>query len=162
MGAQLEPEGLERIYATMRAPPFFSDWDEAADALKRAHAGRFPDVSDARWQSFARALYRERDGRVVGDYDPKFPQAILDGRGTNPRDGRGSADLWKWFNAIQAIPTLLLRGGNSDLLSAATVEKMQAAKPGLMAVTVPDRGHVPFLDEPAAIEAIDRFLAGIP
>ena len=162
MGAQLEPNGLERIYAIMRAPPSYANWEEAADTLKRAHAALFPNVPEARWREFARALYRERDGRVVGDYDPKFPQAILDGRGTNPRDERGAADLWKWFEALKPRPTLVLRGANSDLLTHETLEKMRAAKPDMITVTVPDRAHVPFLDEPEAVEAIDRFLAAVP
>jgi hypothetical protein len=29
-------------------------------------------------------------------------------------------------------------------------------------VEVPDRGHVPLLDEPAAVAAIDTFLATVP
>ena len=92
MGAQLEPEGLERIYAVMRSPPSYAGWDEAADMLKRANADLFPNVPDARWREFSRALYVEREGRVTGDYDPNFPQAILEGRGTNPRDDKGAAD----------------------------------------------------------------------
>jgi hypothetical protein len=39
---------------------------------------------------------------------------------------------------------------------------MHAAKPDLVSVTVKDRGHVPFLDEPEAVAAIDGFLKGIP
>jgi pimeloyl-ACP methyl ester carboxylesterase len=162
MGAELEPRGLERIYAIMRAPPSYPGWDEATEWLKQTHAAAFPNVSDARWSEFARALYCERKGRVVGDYDPEFPRAVLNGRGTNPRDEKGAADLWKWFGALRPIPALVLRGQNSDLLTEATVKKMQAAKPDLVAVTIANRGHVPFLDEPAAVGAIDRFLAGIP
>lgn len=162
MGAQLEPEGLERIYSVMRAPPSHKGWADAATALKRANAVEFPDVSDARWMEFARALYRERDGRIVGDYDPKFPQAILDGRGTNPRDQKGAADLWKWFDALTNVPVLMLRGGNSELLSGTTVTAMSRKKPDLIAVMVPNRGHVPFLDEPDAVTAIDAFLAKLP
>ena len=39
-----------------------------------------------------------------------------------------------------------------------TVAKMQLAKPDLEVVRVPNRGHAPLLNEPAAREAIDRFL----
>jgi len=162
MGAQLEAEGLERIYNVLRSPPSYSGWEEAAQALRSANSRLFPNVSDARWLAFAHALYREEGGRIVGDYDPKFPGAILEGRGTNPRTDKGAADLWKWFGALNAIPTMVLRGGNSDLLSEETVAAMQAKKSDLVAVTVKDRGHVPFLDEPVAVAAIDAFLQGIP
>jgi pimeloyl-ACP methyl ester carboxylesterase len=162
MGAQLEPEGLERIYAIMRSPPSHERWEDAAAALKRASESRFPDVSDAQWIEFAHALYRERNGRIVGDYDPKFPQAILDGRGTNPRNEKGAADLWKWFDALAGVPVLVLRGEYSELLSAATVEAMARKKRDLRAVTIPNRGHVPFLNEPVAVAAIDEFLSRLP
>ncbi len=161
MGAMLEAAGLEHIYEIMRAPPRYAGWDEAAEGLKRGHAARFPNVPDARWLEFAHALYREREGRIVGDYDPEFPRAVLEGRGTNPRTDAGAADLWKWFRALANAPTLVLRGENSDLLSAETLAAMQHEKQDLVAVTVKDRGHVPFLDEPEAVASIGTFLEAI-
>ena len=98
----------------------------------------------------------------MGDYDPKFPAAILEGSGTNPRTETGAADLWRWFQALASVPTLVLRGENSELLSQETVSAMQATKSDLACVTVKDRGHVPFLDEPEAVAAIDAFLTRIP
>jgi pimeloyl-ACP methyl ester carboxylesterase len=162
MGAQLEAAGLERIYTVLRSPPSYSGWDEAVAALKTANVALFPTVSDERWAVFARALYREESGRIVGDYDPRFPAAILEGSGTNPRNAAGAADLWKWFAALSGIPALVLRGENSQLLTAETLVAMKAAKPDLALVTVKDRAHVPFLDEPEAIAAIDDFLKSIP
>jgi pimeloyl-ACP methyl ester carboxylesterase len=53
---------------------------------------------------------------------------------------------------------LVLRGALSDLLSAATVERMAREKPDLEHVTVPNRGHTPMLDEPECRQAIDAFL----
>jgi len=57
------------------------------------------------------------------------------------------------------VPTLAIRGETSDILSAATFERMQREKPDLERLTVPNRGHVPLLDEPECLAAIDRFLA---
>ena len=162
IGAQLEARGLERIYDVMRTPPSYSGWEQAVEGLKRGNSAQFPNVSDAQWRAFARSLYREDQGRILGDYDPKFPSAILEGRGTNPRNHAGAADLSKWFAALGPVPVLVLRGDRSELLSDATVEAMHAAKPDLVSVTVKDRGHVPFLDEPEAVAAIDTFLSGLP
>jgi pimeloyl-ACP methyl ester carboxylesterase len=161
MGAQLESAGLERIYTVLRSPPSFADWEDAAQALKRNNERLFPNVGEDRWREFSRALYREDQGRIVGDYDPKFPRAILEGSGTNPRTDSGAADLWKWFAALTGIPALVLRGEHSELLSGETVAEMKARKPDLVTLTVKDRGHVPFLDEPEAVLAIDAFLSGI-
>jgi pimeloyl-ACP methyl ester carboxylesterase len=44
------------------------------------------------------------------------------------------------------------------LLSAATVGRMMQEKATVQAVTVPDRGHAPLLDEPECVAAIDAFL----
>jgi pimeloyl-ACP methyl ester carboxylesterase len=52
------------------------------------------------------------------------------------------------FQAFAALPTLVIRGAISDILSAATVAKMQVVKPDLRVVTVQNRGHAPTLDEP--------------
>jgi pimeloyl-ACP methyl ester carboxylesterase len=161
MGALLEASGLERIYTVLRSPASFASWDDATQALRRNNERPFPNMSEDRWRQFAHALYREENGRIVGDYDPKFPRAILEGRGTNPRTDAGAADLWRWFAALRTVPTLVLRGENSELLSAETIAQMKAKKPDLVTATVKDRGHVPFLDEPEAVTAIDAFLSGI-
>ncbi|RME68500.1 MAG: alpha/beta hydrolase, partial [Alphaproteobacteria bacterium] len=60
------------------------------------------------------------------------------------------------------LPTLVVRGETSDILSAATLQAMQQRYPAMQTVTVPGIGHAPFLDEPPAREAIDAFLADIP
>jgi pimeloyl-ACP methyl ester carboxylesterase len=49
----------------------------------------------------------------------------------------------------------------SDILSAETFAQMAATHPNMSAVTVPNRGHAPMLDEPTAVSAIDRFLTGL-
>jgi pimeloyl-ACP methyl ester carboxylesterase len=54
---------------------------------------------------------------------------------------------------------LVIHGAFSDILSVGTLERMQREKPDLERVTVGNRGHVPLLDEPEALTAIDHFLA---
>ena len=57
--------------------------------------------------------------------------------------------------------SLALRGAHSDLLSAATFERMGREVPNMVAVTVANRGHAPQLDEPDSVRAIDAFLSGL-
>ena len=64
--------------------------------------------------------------------------------------------LWAQFTAMDAIPLLALRGENSDLLSPETLAEMKKRKPRMRTITVPDRGHAPFLDEPGVVEAIEK------
>jgi pimeloyl-ACP methyl ester carboxylesterase len=53
--------------------------------------------------------------------------------------------MWKEFDSLVRVPILVIRGANSDILSAETVEAMAARHPGMQVIVVPDEGHVPVL-----------------
>ena len=61
--------------------------------------------------------------------------------------------------SLSRLPTLVLRGSNSDILSAATLEEMRRRHPRLEAVTVRGQGHAPFLKDAPSITTIGEFLA---
>ncbi|MBT6974061.1 MAG: alpha/beta hydrolase, partial [Rhodospirillaceae bacterium] len=63
-----------------------------------------------------------------------------------------------YFKSLSHIPALAIRGALSDILSAETFARMAEEKPDLIQVSLPNRGHVPQLTEPACIAAIDDFL----
>ncbi|PWR21031.1 alpha/beta fold hydrolase [Zavarzinia compransoris] len=154
IGPELDPAGLARIasYAGLQADP--ATWDEAVAQIRTVNLSQFPDVDDATWARFARAVFTEKpDGGLRPNYDPKIGDAM--------RAGGPPVDMWPIFAGLGAVPTLVLRGVLSDLLASSTVERMKAAKPDLVAVEVPGRGHAPFLDEPAALAAIDALLARV-
>ena len=160
IGAEIEAQGLDRISAFVGREMPFASWDQAASFLKEIYSSAFLHVPDARWREFAEAIYRETDGRIVPDYDPKLGDAMREPNGSGRAQG-ANVNLWPLFAALKDIPTLVLRGENSDLLSAVRVGKMREAKLDLAATTVKDRGHAPFLDEPEAVEAINAFLETI-
>jgi pimeloyl-ACP methyl ester carboxylesterase len=60
---------------------------------------------------------------------------------------------------IQGVPILVIRGALSDILSVATVARMQREKPDIEHITVANRGHTPLLNEPECLAAIDAFVA---
>jgi pimeloyl-ACP methyl ester carboxylesterase len=154
IGAEIEAAGLERIVTGLEKPAVFMSWSEAAEALRRRYAAEFPGLASPRWHAFAKALYRQEAGRILPDYDLNLAYAARSG----PRPLAVNVNLWPIFAALQPLPTLVLRGEHSDLLSQTTVARMRALKPDLRAVTVAGRGHVPFLDEPEAVAAIEDFL----
>jgi pimeloyl-ACP methyl ester carboxylesterase len=152
-GPELDPTGLRRIAGYAGKLPRVSSWAEAAAQAKSVHSAAAPDLSDQDWLDFAQRTYRENaQGVPVPDMDPRISDAFR-----NPPTAPVS--MWPLYARIKAVPLLVIRGALSDLLSAATVERMAREKPDLESITVPNRGHAPLLDEPACIAAIDGFLA---
>lgn len=155
IGPVLEPAGLLRIRQYLGRRPRFTTWPGAVAALQRANPG-FGSLSGAEWLAFARRVYRDEAGRPVLDYDPALRRAF-------PTPGAiaagAVAPMWDLQAALDGLPVAALRGEHSDLLSPQTHERMAELVGGLDAVTVPDRGHAPFLDEPASLAAIVRLLA---
>ena len=157
IGPRIDTSGLLRIRGYLGTDPEFSDWAEAVAALKATNPG-FDTLTAADWERFARRVFREEKGRPRADYDPRlaanFPSAADIAAGQVP-------ELWALLPALAGVPVTVLRGVHSDLLSAATVAEMLAHLPHATAVTVADRGHVPFLDEPESLAAVDALLARV-
>ena len=91
---------------------------------------------------YARRTFKEADGRLVPDYDVKLGTILTEVDLDKPLPA-----MWKEFDALAHLPVMVIRGGNSDILSAATVAAMQARHPALQVVEVPDQGHAPLLAE---------------
>jgi pimeloyl-ACP methyl ester carboxylesterase len=157
IGPAIDAAGLIRIRNYIGPSQALPSWEAAVAALKATNPG-FRGLSEAQWLAFARRVFRNEAGLPRPDYDmalaETFPsaEAIASGK---------LGDSWPLFDAIGPLPALVLHGENSDLLSAATVAEMQARHAGLAAVTVKDRAHVPFLDEPEALAAIENWLAAV-
>jgi len=70
-----------------------------------------------------------------------------------------SGDPWALFDALDGLPIGLIRGETSTLFAQETAAEMARRRPDMAFASVPDRGHVPFLDEPEAVAVIDEVLA---
>jgi pimeloyl-ACP methyl ester carboxylesterase len=104
--------------------------------------------------AFAHRIFKTVNGKLVPDYDPKL-STVLGGIDLE----RPLAPLWTAFDALARAPVLVVRGANSDILSAATVEAMRARKPSVQAIETPDQGHAPLLDDAATVERVVEFAA---
>ncbi len=70
---------------------------------------------------------------------------------------------WRRFQQLcDRRPVMLIRGALSDIVSDDIAAKMQAKAPSLTVAEVPDVGHAPLLNEPAALDALARFLERVP
>lgn len=152
MGPLVEPAGIARIASYVGKTSPAQTWDEAIAQTAATNGVAFPGRGREAWAAMARKLYVQEGTRPVLDYDPAIALGVA--------AGTAAPDLWPFFDGLAERPMLVVRGELSDILSAQTLAEMQRRRPTLQAVTVPGVGHAPMLDEPAALTAIDRFLAG--
>jgi len=151
IGPVLDPRGLTRIMGYVGKQETRGSWEDAAAAVSQTQGVAHPGADAAFWRTFARRTYRQRaDGRIEPDYDPAIAAAMA---------GAVPLDLPAAFRALAPIPTLVLRGALSDLLSRDGVRAMEALKPDVEALEVPNVGHAPTLEEPSAWLPIVDFLA---
>ena len=120
--------------------------------MRAAHSPGFEHVPIERWRAEAANLYAETPLGLDLRYDSKLRDAVIEQQAAMP-----NPDLWPLFKALNGLPLALIHGVNSDLLSAAAVEKMQAYRPDMILAKVPNRGHIPFLDEPQALDALHKW-----
>jgi pimeloyl-ACP methyl ester carboxylesterase len=151
IGPDVVPGGLVRIMGYIGTDQPQPDWPSAARYLQKL----LPTMSirgDAGWLKMAKATFREGDdGLLHFDWDVKLAKPML-------AQANSAPDLWPYFAALRPVPTLVLRGVLSDVLSAETFERMARIKPDLERVSVPNSGHTPTLNEPEAAAAIDAFI----
>jgi pimeloyl-ACP methyl ester carboxylesterase len=150
IGPELAAEGLDVIKDYVGLNPSAKTYEEAALERATLMAG-FDNVPAERWRDEVHHHYRETDNGLVINYDARLRDAVLDG-GTQPM-----ADLWPLFDALEGLPLACIRGANSDLLTPETLAEMARRRPDMIVAEVPGRGHVPFLDEPEALEALNEW-----
>jgi pimeloyl-ACP methyl ester carboxylesterase len=153
VGPEIDPEGIERIKQYAGRLPPAGTWRVAVAQTVAVFGEAWPGLPPQRWGQLARRGYREdAAGVVTADADPNIGEAL--------RAAPAAAlDLWPLWRSLRNIPTLGVRGARSDILSAATFARMKSENPGLEQLEVADRGHVPLLDEPECLAALDNFLS---
>ena len=155
VGPEVAKEGLARIAAYSGKPVDTPTWAAAAEYARTINAVAFPNYGDADWDAFARRIFREGpDGAPMLDYDPDIavPIRAAGQKALVP-------NLWPFFTRLaRGRPTLVIRGGTSDLLSEEIAGKMKKRAPKMQYAEVPGVGHAPMLDEAEARAAIFEFL----
>ena len=154
IGPVIELEGLMRIKSYVGKLPQLASFREAADTLRRRFGSHFPKCDDADWLAFARRTFKEEGGRILADYDPALATVLA---GVNPE--QPLPPLWREFDALAHLPVMVVRGANSDIPSAATVQAMRERRRSLEVVEVADEGHAPRLSDAATAGQIAAFVA---
>jgi len=149
-GARLDAGGLTGAREMIGSDPGFPSLEAAAAFMRRV----LPEtgIPEEHWLAAAESSYRQaEDGRWHTRWDPRLLQAL-------PAAGEGPTELWGLFEGLAPVPTLLVWGQESKVLSAATVLEMRRRKPDLELLSLPGLEHAPWLGLPAAVARIDRFL----
>ena len=151
VGPALETTGLDVIKDYIGKNPVQKSYAEAT-AMRAKLLKGFENVPESRWSEEVEKHYIQTPDGLQINYDPALRDAVI-AAGTQPMP-----DLWPLFDALAGLPLALIRGENSDLLSAATADEMQRRRPDLIRADIADRGHVPFLDEPASLKALNSWI----
>ena len=151
VGPAIEPAALDRIRGYFGLDPSFATYPEIEQYIRTVSAP-FGSLTDAQWEHVTRSNVRQRaDGRWRLAYDPGIAVPF--------RASAAPPDLWSVWDAIRC-PTLVLRGAQSDLLSAATADAMSKRGPMPKVLEIADVGHAPMLLSAGQIDPVARFLRG--
>ena len=151
VGPVVEPTALARIAEYFGADPTFATYEEI-DRYVRQISAPFGPLTEAQWTHVVGHNVRQRaDGRWGLAYDPGIAVPF--------RQQPVPPALWPVFDAIRC-PTLVLRGAQSDLLSAATAAEMSQRGPKPRVVEFAGVGHAPMLLAADQVDVVVAFLRG--
>ncbi|MFP8777755.1 alpha/beta fold hydrolase [Hydrogenophaga sp. RWCD_12] len=162
VGPVIQWEALCRIGSYLGRNPSFESEQEAANYLRSISTG-FGPHSDEQWMALCRPLLRQRDGRWWLHYDPSIAVPVraltdnVDQAAARKSVADGEAFLWGLYDAITAR-TLLLRGGDSDLLTRETARSMGERGPKALCVEFTGVGHAPTLVAQDQVGCVRDFL----
>jgi pimeloyl-ACP methyl ester carboxylesterase len=149
IGPFIPRAALERLGRYVGQDPVFAGEAELEAYLRRTYAP-FGPLEDEDWRHFAtHSQRRDAEGRLRLAYDPAIGR-IFSGE---LRD----VDLWAVWECV-SCPVLVLRGAQSDLLTADTAAAMAARGPRAEVFTFAGVGHAPALIAADQIAAVRDWL----
>ena len=155
VGPKIEPEAIKRLGSYVGQPFTFSDRSEALQRLNEICA-TFGEHTPEEWEIYNGPMLIQKDGKWIMHYDPDISVPFAS---VNPIMAKaGEMAMWHAFKQIH-IPMLIVRGGNSDLLSAATVAQMCKVNPYARSIEIPNVGHAPAFVKPEQIALAKEFFS---
>ena len=157
VGPTIRYEAITRIGSYLGQPLSWPSEESAADYLRGISAGFGPHTREE-WLALSRPMLRPDDGSGGGyklHYDPSI--ALPFKAVTPAMAAAGEAMTWAAYDAIRC-PVLLLRGADSDLLTAATAQTMTERGPKARVHEFEGVGHAPTLVAADQIAVVREFL----
>lgn len=157
VGPALNPDALARIGDYIGADVRFSTFDEALQYIKDI-SRPFGPHSEDEWRKLAGDVLRQNaEGQWIRHYDLRLSMPF---KASTPESAKqAEAMLWIAYDAIRCA-TLLVRGAQSDLLSADVARAMTERGPKAQLIEFPGVGHAPTFLHSDQIAAAKEFLLG--
>lgn len=152
IGAEIEKNGLARIAGYNTKQPVFDTYTSAKDYLISI-SGDFGELPNDVWENYAlNSLQKNSLGKYELKRDVNLVKQLTI---TAPSDK--NMDLWAYWDKV-TIPTLVIRGELSDILSVKTLQRMQEINPETQVVEIANAGHAPFLYSEEHFSFLEKFL----
>jgi cobalt-zinc-cadmium efflux system protein len=155
VGPRIEPEAIKRLGSYVGQPFSFANREDALSRLNEICAS-FGEHTAQEWEIYNGPMLIQKEGKWIMHYDPAISVPFAS---VNPIMAKaGEMAMWHAFKQIH-IPMLIVRGGNSDLLSAATVAEMCKVNPYARSIEIPNVGHAPAFVKPEQIALAKEFFS---
>ena len=152
VGPVTEAKGVARLRGYLGKLPHPHSYEEGAEVLRELMSAQFPNLTADQWLGISRRTWHLKHGGLKPAYDIGIARALAGIDIELPMPS-----LWHEFDALAGVPMLVIRGANSDILSAATVAAMRARRTKMELIEVSDQGHAPLL-EGDIVHRIVRFV----
>jgi len=151
VGPLIPKASLERLAAYVGKTPDYESFEEFEQYI-RVISAPFGPLTDAQWRHLAQTNAKQlENGRWGSIYDPAVAGAF-----SGPI---ADVVLWPYWDLIKCA-TLVIRGGDSDLLLKETAQEMTRRGPKARLVEFAGTGHAPMLMEAGQISVVRQFLLG--
>ncbi|MCO5107261.1 MAG: alpha/beta hydrolase [Burkholderiaceae bacterium] len=151
IGPVVDEAGRGRIGGYVGQDPRFATEAEGVAALRELMRD-FGPHSDDQFRLLTRNYLVQREDGWTFAYDPAIAVSFRE------QQAAPAPDLWAVYDAIRC-PTLVTRGAQSDILSAATAAQMTQRGPKARCVEFDGVGHAPTFIADDQIDTVERFLA---
>ena len=155
VGPKIEAEAIARLGSYVGQPFSFAN---RADALNRLNTicASFGEHTPDEWETYNGPMLIERNGLWIMHYDPDIAVPFAS---VNPIMAKaGEMAMWHAFKQIH-IPMLIVRGAQSDLLSAATVAQMCKVNSYARSIEISNVGHAPAFVKKEQIALAQEFFS---
>lgn len=150
IGPLIPVTALARIGQYLGRDPRFNSLEEFEVYLKKI-SNPFGPLTELQWHHLAIHSVRKFDDGTYGfRYDPRIAESFK-------RHLTKDIDLWEQWDKLH-IPTLVLRGMESDLLSAKTAMEMKVRGNRAQIIELSGIGHAPMLISEDQIKIVNDFL----